>query len=183
MAAAGPRGAGVGHALYSPSTVPGPHREELRRTGEGAEDVRLGAGEPGLGADVKDDLEERAPAALVQVGGDLVEQQHRRAAALALHQAGMGRDERDQHGLLLPSGALLRRHAAVPVGDEQVAPLRPVYRAALGLRSAACREVLPELILHRERRGGGKRALDQPVRRERDPREGRRIGGQKSLEP
>ena len=64
------------------------------------------------------------------MGGDLVQQQQRRGAALGRQQAGVGKHDADQQRLLLAGGAVGGGQVLAGMTDQQIAAMRPVGGAA-----------------------------------------------------
>ena len=85
---------------------------ELCRASKRREQGFVGAGQPGLGAEVGDRGEQGGAAPGIEMGGYFIEQQHRCAALEAGQQAAMGENERDEYGFLFARRSLLGGRAA-----------------------------------------------------------------------
>lgn len=75
---------------------PGGHGEVLGTGGRGLEQGGLRAGHPHLAAAGRQPIEQGGTAQRIEMGGDLVEQQHRPAADPFGNQIGMGEDDAEQ---------------------------------------------------------------------------------------
>ena len=100
-------------------------RQPLRAFAERGEDGGVGAGHEGLAAEVVEDAEEGPAARLVEMGGDLVEENDRRLAGEPRHEPRLREDEADEERLLLAGRAALRRHLLRAVADEEIGEMRP----------------------------------------------------------
>ena len=63
---------------------------------------RFGAGHPDLAAGIAQQAEQSQPSRRVKMGGNLIEQQNRRPAALRPYQRDMRKHDREQQRLLFP---------------------------------------------------------------------------------
>jgi hypothetical protein len=79
--------------------------EELAAAGEGREEGLVGAGEPALGTELDQALQEEGSAAGVEMGRHLVEEEDGEIAEAAAAEPSLGEDDADQEGLLAAGGA------------------------------------------------------------------------------
>ena len=97
----------------------------------------VGAGHPGLRAEIFEHCVERGAALRIELGGDLVEKDERRRAREAGDEARMGENEAEQQGLLLAGRAQAGGHLLWPVDDDEVRGVRTFGGASGGAVTAA----------------------------------------------
>jgi len=105
-------------------------REELRPLAERGKDGGIGAGHERLRAELVEDGEEGETAGLIEMGGDLVEEDERRLAGEFCDQPRLGQDQADKERLLLAGGAGFGRHLLRLVADADVGEMRAGEGAA-----------------------------------------------------
>ena len=178
---AGARRAGHGkrgHAV-SNSIRPSRARPCCAASPSGANTAVVGAGHEGLGAEVDEHLEQRLAAGLVEMGGDLVEEDHGRLPGHVGDEAGLGEDEADEQRLLLSGRAGFRRHVLGAMADEEVGAVRADQRPpGHGVALAVLAEELPVALLDLARGEAVEVALEA-ARRAPPRRRGRACGGRR----
>ena len=95
------------------------------------------SGHENLAVEVMQDVEQRGAAAMIEMGRDLVEQQHRRHAGHLAGQPRMRQHDPDEQGLLLAGGRQRGRHVLGPVADHEIGAMRSLERPAGGAVAVA----------------------------------------------
>lgn len=91
---------------------------------------RIGAGEPGLSAEIKQRLEQHSPAFAIKMGGDLVEQDDRRGAVLQRLEVAEGDQYGDDQGLLLTRRTARRGGIVADMNDMEIVAVGAMSGAA-----------------------------------------------------
>ncbi len=134
--------------------------EELAAALEWGEERLLGAGEPALGTELDQALEEKGAAAGIEMGRHLVEEEDGQIAETTTAQAGLGQHDADEKGRLPASGAG-GGGLARAVGGEEVAAVGAECRTAgLGIGGAGGGEALGQVLLGGKGWRGGEPGFD-----------------------
>ena len=127
----------VGEHLSPRFDAPRADRQYLRARCDLGKGRGVGAAQKNLRAEVFERLEQRDPPRRIEMGDDLVEQQHRRKPGHVRNQARMRQHQIDQQRLLLAGRGLARRDPLGAVNHVEVGEMRAVERAAGGGIAAA----------------------------------------------
>lgn len=141
--------------------------EDPRACTDIGEACRIGAGHPDLGAERGEFIEQRDPAARIEMGDHLVEQQQRRDAGHLGDETCMGQHETDQERLLLAGRGVPGRHVLGRIDHIEIGEMRSLQGAAGGgVAGAAVPQLLAIAILDRGRRLVAQGVLDPAVERD-----------------
>lgn len=109
--------------------MPWRYFEHLRAADDVAERRRIGPGHPDLGTEAAQCVVERGAPCRIEMGDDLIEQQHRRKPGHVLDQAGMGEHETDQQRLLLAGRSIRCCDLLAGVAYLEIRQMRSIERA------------------------------------------------------
>ena len=125
---------------------------ELSDSHERSEQGNIGAGQPGLGAEVADSFEQSRTARRIEMGSNFVEQQYRHATLETCEQAAMGENKRNENCFLLAGRSLLRARAGSAQTGEQITPVYAFTAAAVAVLGAGSGQRRAVIFLDVERR-------------------------------